>query len=496
MRDAVALADELMGGGDVSAPALAELLAGVESFVRKYVVMGRAELVAVALWVPHVYAFDAADTTPYLAVTSATKRSGKSRLLEVLEALLGTGRSLFTSNMTPAALYRVVDAAPGRALLMDEYDRIGNKERAEELAGLVNSGFRRRGGAAYRVVGKGADLKVAPFSTFSPKALAGIGTLPDTVADRAIPIRMRPKLATEQVARFRERDFEQAAPIRGGLGTWAGFATEELRAARPEIPAELNDRAQDAWEPLLAIANMAGADWPTRAWAAAVELHSRAADIADESANLLALAHVREAFGETDRMATADLLRVLVQRDDGPWAGWWGDDLDRGHVQAPAQRLRRLLAPFGVKSKTVRIDGKTPRGYERADFTDTWARHLADPSGAATGETGTTPQVAPTSDVAPVAAVAPLDGPGPGHPDDADDAVAVGQVVAAIVREFAAEVLPPDPLDVIRQQRAAGRADHATAGLLNSGGYQPPPGFARWTGYAVRVAMGEAGDAA
>jgi hypothetical protein len=65
-----------------------ELLEVVVKFVRRYVVLTDAQADAIALWVTHTYAFSAADTTPYVAVTSAEKRSGKTRLLEVLELLV------------------------------------------------------------------------------------------------------------------------------------------------------------------------------------------------------------------------------------------------------------------------------------------------------------------------------------------------------------------------------------------------------------------------
>jgi len=45
---------------------------------------------------------------------------------------------------------------------------------------------------------------------YCPEALAGIGELPDTVADRSIPIRMRRPRPGESVKRFRMRDVREA----------------------------------------------------------------------------------------------------------------------------------------------------------------------------------------------------------------------------------------------------------------------------------------------
>jgi len=63
-------------------------------------------------------------------------------------------------------------------------------------------------------------------------------------------------------------------PLRQELETWAVDNIATLAAARPELPDELGDRAQDVWEPLLAIAELAGGDWPERARTAAVALSS------------------------------------------------------------------------------------------------------------------------------------------------------------------------------------------------------------------------------
>ena len=69
----------------MTATDLARVLEDLAAFVRRYVVMPPAQTNAVALWVAHTHAFEAAESTPYLRVTSAEPVSGKTRLLEVLE---------------------------------------------------------------------------------------------------------------------------------------------------------------------------------------------------------------------------------------------------------------------------------------------------------------------------------------------------------------------------------------------------------------------------
>ena len=127
----------------------AKLLDALGAFVRRFVVLSEAQAAAIALWIAHTHAFEAAETTPYLAVTSGMKRSGKTRLLEVAELLVR--EPLPTANISDAALFRAIGAKEP-TLLMDEVDAIfGPKARdREDLRALLNSGY-RRGVVVYRM---------------------------------------------------------------------------------------------------------------------------------------------------------------------------------------------------------------------------------------------------------------------------------------------------------------------------------------------------------
>jgi hypothetical protein len=88
-----------------------DLLDEIVRYVRRYVVMSPAQADVVALWTAHTYAIGAAETTPYLHIAAPTRRSGKTRLLEVLEALVS--RPIRAGGTTEAALFRVIaDRAP------------------------------------------------------------------------------------------------------------------------------------------------------------------------------------------------------------------------------------------------------------------------------------------------------------------------------------------------------------------------------------------------
>ena len=233
----------------------ATLLDDVRDFIRRFVVLDDAQAVAVTLWAAHTHVFDAFGCTPYLAISSPEKRSGKTRLLEILELLVR--EPLPTANISDAALFRVIDERKP-TLMIDEVDAIfGKKARErEELRGIVNAGYRR--GATTHRMGGSNNTTLQTFSVFCPKAFAGIGdSLPETVADRSIPIRLKRRTRDEPVERFRRREVEpEGIELGARLAEWLEPQHDYLVDSRPALPDELDDRAQDVWEPLLAVADL------------------------------------------------------------------------------------------------------------------------------------------------------------------------------------------------------------------------------------------------
>jgi hypothetical protein len=358
-----------------------ELLDAICEFLRRFVVFQHPEQAEVcALWIAHTWTVDAADFTPYLNVWAASKRSGKSRLLEVLNLLCRNPR--LTSGGSSAALIRSVDEENPPTLLIDEVDAIYSKKsdaEAENTRQFLNAGY-RRGAKFLRCVGQGADLKVGEFHAFCPKAFAGIGrSLPDTVQDRCLPLELVRQSGEEKAERFRERDATAAAaPIRTQLEALAQQSgiIDALRAARPNLPEELNDRLQDISEPLLAIADMAGGHWPHKARIGLVKLCGQEED-ADLGIRLLAA--IKSIFDSTgaDKLTTKGLIEALVDIEDGPWASMFEDALKHDRLQTAASRLVRMLKDYKIKPYTLKLDdGTTAKGYHRADYEPHWKRYL------------------------------------------------------------------------------------------------------------------------
>jgi hypothetical protein len=134
----------------------------------------------------------------------------------------------------------------------------------------------------------------------------------------------------------------------------------------------------DGVEPLLAIAELAGGDWPISARAGCVELYG-GRQIEDESAGIRLLADIRDVFGGRDRVTTAALLDGLRDLDESPWGDWFGKPLT-------TRALSKLLKPFGVKSRTIRVDGETAKGYLCESLEDAWRRYLSPEPGHETSQ--------------------------------------------------------------------------------------------------------------
>lgn len=347
----------------------AELLDQVYAFVRRFVLLSEAQARIVALWIVHTQIFSFFDYTPYLAITSAEKQCGKTRLLEILNLLVA--KPWLTGKVTAAVLYRKIDTVCP-TLLLDESDAAfkGDEEYAEALRGVLNTGFQKDGKASC-CVDHGEGLR--DFSTFCPKAIAGIGNLPGTIQDRSISIQLKRAARNEMVARFRRRDAAPAAELlRNQIEAWTTPINESLPEARPELPEALKDRQQDISEPLLAIADAAGGEWSQKARQALIALFTDAV-AEDTSIGVRLLSDIHAILNErgVDRIASADLVVALAAIETSPWP-----EYSHGKPITPP-KLARLLARFGIEPRTIRLpDGKTPKGYYRTDFEDAWRRYL------------------------------------------------------------------------------------------------------------------------
>jgi hypothetical protein len=355
----------------------AEVLNRIVTFIRRFVSVSDSQAIVLTLWVAHTHVFVAAECTPYMAITSAEKQCGKTRLLEVLDVLVAN--SWLTGQVTAAVLARKIGDDVPPTLLLDESDAAfaGEKEYVEALRGILNSGY-RKGGKYSRCVGQGTKMQVRDFSSFCPKAIAGIGKLPDTIADRSIPIRLKRAARGEGVARFRRREvLPEAEQLRNDQLIWCTSLDSILEYVRPELPDELSDRKQDVAEPLLAIADAAGGDWRDKARRALIELCAEARALED-SIGVQLLGDIRNILVDRgiDRIPSCELATALAEIETSPWA-----EYSKGKPISK-NKVAYILNRYEIKSGTIRLHGdRTAKGYYKDDFADAWSRYLspADP---------------------------------------------------------------------------------------------------------------------
>jgi hypothetical protein len=371
----------------------AMLLEDVRAFLLRFVSYPSAEAsVAHVLWIGHTHLMDAWDSTPRIAFLSPEPASGKTRALEVTELMVP--RPVEAVNVSPAYLFRKVaddDGAP--TILFDEIDTVfGPKARDnEEIRGLLNAGH-RRGAVTGRCVVRGKIVETEEIPAYCAVALAGLGWLPDTLMTRAVVIRMRPRAPGEQIEPYRRRiHAADGMALRARLETWAFKALDVVSDAWPEMPAGVQDRSADVWEPLLAVADAAGGDWPRLARAAAVALVGEARDNTP-SLGVRLLADLRTIFGDRDAMCTNDILVALHALEESPWADLKGKPLN---PRGLATRLRQ----YGIARKKVRFGTETAWGYASSDLVDAWARYLS-PVSPESGTSGTNaPEAAAEADL-------------------------------------------------------------------------------------------------
>jgi Protein of unknown function (DUF3631) len=369
----------------------AALLDDVHAFLTRYVIFpGSHTAVAAALWAAYTHLVAKFESTPRLALLSPEKQCGKSRVLELLELLCAGAETL--SDASPAYLYRRI-AAGQVTILLDEADAIWKRgqsdETAEALRSIVNAGH-RRSATIGRVEMNGSAAKLVRFPVYAPAAIAGIGSLPDTILDRAVIIRMRRRAPDERIQDYRERITRpQGDALRKRLAAWAKGVAAIVGSPWPQMPPGVADRPADVWEPLLMVADLAGGDWPKLATEACTAFVTGARDDTASVGTRL-LEDLRAVFGDADALWTEAILNKLHGLDEAPWGDWYGKPLDARH-------LAKLLKPYGVRSREVRIGADHRKGYYRADLWDVWQRYG---SGSATSATSATPLASADADVA------------------------------------------------------------------------------------------------
>ena len=359
--------DEIQPHLEAISPVL--LLDDIKSIFTTYMVMDENEAVFATLWVCMTWFIDAIDTAPLAIVNAPEKSCGKTLLLELFSRL--SYRPLPASNATVSALFRAVELWKP-TILIDESDTFFLKY--PELHGLVNAGY-LKGGYVLRCEAIGDTYEPKKFSVYSAKALAGIKLekhLPDTTMSRGIVFNLRRKLSSEKISRLRHADPAVFKVLAEKLARFGCDYTDQLKVSRPLLSDKLTDREQDNWEPLLAIALLAGDDWFKKATIAAIKLSDLSKERVATTSNEL-LSDIENVFidKEITRISTVNLINALCEDDEAPWSTY-----NKGKPIAPRQLVNQLKF-YGIKPRQIDINFVQARGFDLSDLKNTFLRYLA-----------------------------------------------------------------------------------------------------------------------
>jgi hypothetical protein len=345
------------------------LLTELASLLRLFVVLPPWAAETLALWTLHTYAFELRDISTYIGIESPTRRCGKTTLLTILAQLVN--RPLVAANVSSPSFFRAIEELRP-TLMIDEADRF-LKGKAD-LQGILNAGYCRKTAFVLRVAqqlsrseSNGHSSTLAYFSCWCPKVIAQIGHLPGTLADRCIVLRMQRKTWDETCERLRNLDTEK---LRRQCIRFVQDHAQAIAAAKPIFPAALNDRAADIWEPLLALADLAGGSWPELARQAATHLSAGAQDRTPIGSLLLDIFLIYSSLN-VDRIFTRDLVEELNLRRHRTWA-------ELLNVKEVTERwLAFQLRPFNIRPRTLRIGEVRGKGYLQEDFKESSRRYVS-----------------------------------------------------------------------------------------------------------------------
>jgi putative DNA primase/helicase len=340
----------------------------------KYVVIQPHPLTAAVLWAAHAWLYDHGVPihSPILAATSSDPDTGKS----TLTAVVGRAAPRLSINveMTGPSLFRFVDAIKP-TLVLDEADDIF--ARRTDLKHIINAGW-TRGAKIPRQVKIDDFWQTVWFDPFTPKAMALLDrNLPAATRTRCIELRMHPKLPNEEVEPFSQLDDAEFAVLRRKFARFGIDNAATLKEAKPVMPAGLNNRVAANWKLLLAIAELAGGQWPQRAREAAERLSQSRRK---PSVGIQLLAAFRAAFTEIGKGKTGeieitseDMVARLNADPTSIWAGY-------NHGGPITQRqVAVILDDYDIHPVSLHPTKRKDfarQGYKLSQFTNVFARYL------------------------------------------------------------------------------------------------------------------------
>jgi hypothetical protein len=354
------------------------MISRIEAYIKQYLSFEvQGVTLPIALWIIGTHCFQLFDSFAYIVITSKTKRSGKTRLSEVMSFAASVPMTF--SSMTPSTLFRVINPDPKRyyspnqpfvppTIIFDEAESLSS-EAAGTMRSVLNAGY-RKGQSVPRTVGQ----EVIQFKVYCPKIFILIGDVYDTLRDRSIVVDM---VRGESPKRFLYDEAQgEGAVIRHEIKETLSQPTQDQIVKHyQEVRAQfLSDRDEEIWLPLFAICAAIAPERMRELQRIAVDLS--ALKTADKQAykNLDMFESQKEQQEYAERAAvdllavingekaisTADAVTKLRELDLSPWRTFRGKGIDQ-------HSLSDLLAGIGIPSVNVRFGKQVLKGYRKLD---------------------------------------------------------------------------------------------------------------------------------
>lgn len=344
----------------------------IETYISDYVTLADPQYsLPIALWIIGTYCYADFDAYPYLCITSPTKRSGKTRLSEMIAFCASNPRNF--AALTAATLFRSIDVDKP-TVIFDESESL-NSEAASTMRSVLNVGYRRG-----QTVPRAAAGGIKEYSTYCPKIFILIGDVYDTLRDRSIVITMQ-RAETRKRFTFeaaREEGKAMRELIDGAVKQHSGDIKKAFMSHKG-LPF-LMDRDEEIWTSLFCIAEVFAKHRITELQAAASDMAAEKTGDSKKYINMKA-AEDKATDDEYAKKALTDLYTLFLQNgkhiktDDAitnlkaiptaPWRKFRGDGIT-------AHDLANLLNRFGVRPVRIAVGSgrgnqKFYRGYKRAD---------------------------------------------------------------------------------------------------------------------------------
>jgi len=216
--------------------------------------------VILALYTIQSYLMPLFDTTAYIIFTG-TKKSGKSRNLDVAEQLVFN--PVRAVDVTPSSLFRIIEDWQA-TLLIDESD-LDMPDRAVTLRSILLAGY-KRGNVVLRTERTSRDkFIVERYDVFGPKIIVaplgvGHGEREQMIFDRSIPIMMQRTTDAEITRKRIDPKDSMWEEIRNHLYFFAMKRWREVEKNYAEMPSKLDliSREYEKWSPLFSVAECFG----------------------------------------------------------------------------------------------------------------------------------------------------------------------------------------------------------------------------------------------